>query len=932
MRKKPIMKESSGKRCGGGVNTKTLEKSKKAGSTIGRKRVSRTVGALKAGYKIKAQERKRGRRSLMEEFLKNYAPELKAIVNSSPIPQFVIDSDHRILFWNRTLEAISRIKAEDVFGTKQQWKAFYNKRRPTMADMLIDGDIKGISNWYGGKSSKSKYVAEAYECTDFFPNLGRKGLWLFFTAALVKDTRGNVIGAVETLEDITERKHAEDALRESEERFRQLVEHAGEVIVVAQNNMLKYANPMTTMVTGFSEKELYARPFVDFIHPEDRALVAERYQKRISGADSPPVYQFRLMNKDGSVRWVEINSVLIMWDKSPATLNFIQDITARRMTEEALRESENKYRELVENANSIILRMDTMGTVIFFNEFAQNFFGYKASEILGKNVVGTIVPETDSSGKDMGCVIREIAGNPEKYQSNENENIKKNGDRIWVSWTNKIIQDKNGKVKEILCIGNDITGHKKSEDALKHSEMKFRELADFLPEIVFELDAHGKVTYVNRVAYTLLGYSPGDMKHGLSLFDMLISEDRDRGWMNFKNILNGTRTAGNEYMMCKKDGSTIPVIIHSRAIKPGGAVTGVRGIVVDITDRKKAENSIRESEEKFRRLFEDSGIAQLLFNENRIIDCNIEAMNMMGCREKSQLVQKFIHDFSPEVQPDGESSKMKGRKYAKLALQQRNMTFEWQYRRLDGGSFMAEIVMTAIPMSGQNILHANLRDITEQKRLQNEIINIIDVEQQRLGQNLHDGLGQDLTGVAFMCNTLAKKLKDLELPEAAISEEITGLVYKIITRVRMLSRELYPPNLVENEITYTLQQFAANTSSVFDISCTFSQDPDLVISDIFISTQIYYIVREAVNNSIKHGQARHIIISLTRDKNDVILVIEDDGIGRPETMDKYKGLGLRIMAYRMGTMNGTFTIFDNYKSGGVIVFCTFPVYKLQKEH
>ena len=98
----------------------------------------------------------------------------------------------------------------------------------------------------------------------------------------------------------------------------------------------------------------------------------------------------------------------------------------------------------------------------------------------------------------------------------------------------------------------------------------------------------------------------------------------------------------------------------------------------------------------------------------------------------------------------------------------------------------------------------------------------------------------------------------------------------------MLSRELYPPNLVENEITYTLEQFAANISSMFGISCTFIHDPDLVVSDIFTSTQMYYIVREAVNNSIKHGKANHIIISLTRNKNDAVLVIEDDGIGVPE--------------------------------------------------
>ena len=287
MKKKPVMKESARKRLGVGANIKRPEKSKKAESKIDPKQVNRTAGVLNAGQKIKVQERKRGRRNQTEGFLKETMPELKAIMDSSPIPQFAIDHDHRILYWNKALEAISRIKAEDVIGTKHQWKAFYGKRRPTLADLLIEGDIKGISYWYGSKCSKSKYVAEAYEGTDYFPKLGQKGRWLFFTAALIKDAAGTVIGANETLEDITDRKLAELKLRESEERFRQLVENAGEIIVVAQNNMLKYVNPMTTKVTGFSEKELYARPFLDFIHPEDRGLVAERYKQRISGAEPP---------------------------------------------------------------------------------------------------------------------------------------------------------------------------------------------------------------------------------------------------------------------------------------------------------------------------------------------------------------------------------------------------------------------------------------------------------------------------------------------------------------------------------------------------------------------------------------------------------------------------------------------------------------------
>jgi len=135
---------------------------------------------------------------------------------------------------------------------------------------------------------------------------------------------------------------------------------------------------------------------------------------------------------------------------------------------------EEKYRELVQNANSIILRMDVKGNITFFNEFAQNFFGYREEKILGKNVIGTIVPLTDTSGQDLKAMIDNIMANPKKYINNENENMLRDGKRVWISWTNKPIIDKNGRLEEVLSIGNDITRLKQAEMEL----LKAKELAE----------------------------------------------------------------------------------------------------------------------------------------------------------------------------------------------------------------------------------------------------------------------------------------------------------------------------------------------------------------------------------------------------------------------------------------------------------------------
>ena len=123
---------------------------------------------------------------------------------------------------------------------------------------------------------------------------------------------------------------------------------------------------------------------------------------------------------------------------------------------ELLKRSEARYRQIVQNANSIIMVMDTKGNVVFFNQFAQRFFGFYEKDILGQNIIGTIVAKTDSSGKDLIQMIQDIISNPEYHSVNENENIRSSGERVRILWTNKAIVDSVGAIREILCIGNEV--------------------------------------------------------------------------------------------------------------------------------------------------------------------------------------------------------------------------------------------------------------------------------------------------------------------------------------------------------------------------------------------------------------------------------------------------------------------------------------------
>ncbi len=159
-------------------------------------------------------------RKNMEDSLKESEKRLLSITEGSPIPTFVIGKDHRILYWNRALEKLSQIPAGEVIGTTHQWRAFYNTERPCMADLLVDEVIDRIPQLYEGKYIKSSLIDGAYAVTDFFPDLGEKGRWLHFTAVAIWDSQGNLFGAMETLEDITDRKLVELALQENESKFR----------------------------------------------------------------------------------------------------------------------------------------------------------------------------------------------------------------------------------------------------------------------------------------------------------------------------------------------------------------------------------------------------------------------------------------------------------------------------------------------------------------------------------------------------------------------------------------------------------------------------------------------------------------------------------------------------------------------------------------
>jgi len=476
--------------------------------------------------------------------------------------------------------------------------------------------------------------------------------------------------AIEELEgEARERLFIEKALRQSEEQYRNLAENTNDILYLTdRNGLVTYIAPQVSLY-GFKPDEIVSQSFLDFVIEEEKQKVALNFKRRISTGDEFPE-EFRIKGKDGRMYWFEDHGKVQRDDEGNplGVAGVLRDITLRKRAQNAVRKSQQKYRELVQSANSIIMRRDINGKITFFNEFAQRFFGYPEIDILGKNVVGTIVPPSDSSGRDLETMIKDISDNPESYAVNENENMLRDGKRVWIAWTNKLIRNEDANPIEILSVGN---------------------------------------------------------------------------------------------------------------------------------------------------------------------------------------------------------------------------------------------------------------DITQRKVLEREILEVTEREQRRIGRDLHDSLGQNLTGLAFLIEGFSRKLKKEFPGDVRAANQMVALINEAVSQVRYLARGLDPIGLDKGGLMAGLREMSCNVESVFGVPCKFEYKKPVIINNELISAQMYHIAQEAINNATKHSKAKHIRIMLKERRGGITLSIADDGIGISEKKQGTRGMGLHIMRYRAENIGGKLT-FSHGRGGGTVVKCTVP--------
>jgi PAS domain S-box-containing protein len=636
------------------------------------KRVERSIDSVGGAYSIfernillqhlvdqRSRELEDANKELSQEINERIKSEQKlhSVIQGSPIPAFVIGKDHRVLYWNKALEELSSIKADEVIGTRQHWRAFYSKGRPCMADLLVDEILEAIPRWYSGKYIKSKLIEGAYEAIDFFPELGDGGKWLHFTAASIRDSQGDLVGAIESLEDITERKRAEEVLKSSEEKYRNLVESTSEAILVRHRGIIEYANPAAVELFGASsDADLIGKPNLDFIHPDDRADSVERL-KRNEESLKVPLREHRIVTLDGKVIHVESVGIPFAYGGRLLAYGMFRDITKRKLAEKDLRESEEQARQLAQE-NAIMAEIGKIISstldikevyerfasearkLISFDRIAVTINNYEENTaaiayVSGKEVpdrqTGSILSMDSSFNKKMasmrsGLLLQTEDIDKVKRQFPSLLTVFQAGFRSMMSvplvskdqtigglhfWS--IQSSAYGKMDLRLAesIGSQIAGaianaqlfieREQMEEVLRESEERFRELYDHAPLGYHEYNAEGRITSVNRTGLEMLGYTAEEMI-GQFIWKFNMEEEivRQQILAKLAGTLPLPRNLERNYR--KKDGTVLPVLIEDRLIlDEKGQIKGIRCAIQDITERKLAEEERQRLEERLSR-------------------------------------------------------------------------------------------------------------------------------------------------------------------------------------------------------------------------------------------------------------------------------------------------------------------------------------------
>jgi PAS domain S-box-containing protein len=428
-------------------------------------------------------------------------------------------------------------------------------------------------------------------------------LWTMVSTTPLFDVAGVFVGGLAMLIDITERRRAEEALRQSEAKFRVLAQTVPSAIIIFQDSKLVYANSHAESHSGYSQRELLSMDFWEMVHPDHRQMVKDRGLARLRGERVPSRYELKLITKSGEERWVDFAAASMKFEGKPAVLGTAFDITERKRIENALRETEKRFRTLAETASDAIVTIDESGRIAFVNQAVERVFGYSQREMLGAELT-MLMPEYLRHLHRAGFArYKETGKRHISWEAIELPGLHKNGNEIPLELS--FGEFTQGDKHFFTGIARDITDRKRAEEALHKIQEQLQHVLSCSPTTIYLRRIEDKrftAEWVSEGVTRLTGYEQSEALSEGWWADHLHPDDREHVLAGMAHLLTDDRLL-LEYRFEHKDGGYLWVHDESRLLRDeSGKPVETIGSWIDVTERREAEGALRDSEERFRTL------------------------------------------------------------------------------------------------------------------------------------------------------------------------------------------------------------------------------------------------------------------------------------------------------------------------------------------
>ncbi len=572
-----------------------------------------------------------------------------------------------------------------------------------------------------------------------------------------------------------------------------------------------------------------------------------------------------------------------------------QEIAERQQTEAALRQSEANYRNLLQTANSVIIRYDPQGRIHYINDYGVKLLGYEEHQILGRTLFETIIPDIEISGRDVKPFVHDLLRNPQSYPQGEGENLCRDGRRVWVVWSNQAIFNEQGDVVEILSVGNDTTQRRQAEEALQRSEAKFRTIFENSQVGIYRTrTCDGLILNANQRFADLFGFdSPQEMigiEHTIGYW--VNPSDRQQG---IEVMKRDGEVRSFEAQMRKRDGTVFWGLFSSYLNADDDYIEGV---LADISDRKQAEVALQASEAELRALFSAIPDPLCIFNAEGQVIGAIKGNPSYGELHREEYIGKTLHQLYATEQADEFLS------YIQQVLRtQQVLTVEYsQWIAEREIWFSARIA----PIRHEQVIWI-ARDITLQKRA--EAASILE-ERNRMAREIHDTLAQAFTGILAQVGAAKQVLTDdLEATEAHL-DLIKELARTGLVEARRSVVALRPQLLEEGSLQSALHRLVAQLrTAAMDTTLYYEIEGAVYSLPTEVESNLLRMGQEALTNAIRHANADEIRVELIYDRDRVCLRVQDNGQGfGVGSIPASEGFGLLGMSERAERIGAQLTI------------------------